>query len=137
MKIEKFVDFYLKCKNAGFVKLIHDEKSNGALSIVAPVKGGIGSVQVVTFEEDDMDFYSSIKPICWISNTHSNELLDKLNAFIVKSKLKQQYKRHEEEEIKYKLEIKGNFAKITSFTDSIKKLRTIKVRMFTVNENKN
>lgn len=130
MILNRLIDFYRLCKEIGYVKLIHGDKSNGSLSIYAPVKNGVGRTEIIAFNDDEFDFYNLIKKTCWIDIKLSTKNIERINIFL--NILENKYPNIHKD---YKLIFKDNKVKIQAFSEFDKKLKTLKLKLFTVNNN--
>lgn len=130
MTINKLFDFYNLCRLSGFVRLLHDEKSNGSLALFAPTNDGIGNTNIYQFSEEDYDFYNLIKKTCWISNKDSSKIVNIIGDFTAKIT-----KKYPKDEVTFLVIFKKNGkATIQSFASG-KKKEKIKFKLFTVNNN--
>lgn len=135
MKVEKLISFYNACKEIGFVKLLCDEKSNGAVSLYAPVKIGNGKTGIFTFDDEDMDFYKLIGKTCWISQDDATKNVLLINKFL--SKMDKKFK---DEELYISVSFKKKLFKTVGYIKCINATRknavySMKFKAFTVNNN--
>lgn len=83
--IDNLMNFYASCLKLGFVRLLCDEKSNGAVMIYAPNR----KAQVQTFPYilgEEEPFYLRIKSTCYISPKLSKKNYEKMNKLKLKYK---------------------------------------------------
>ena len=131
MKLERLIKLYKLCFSKGFVKLLHDDKSNGIISIYAPVnlENVKGNLDLFTFEDDELDLYNMIKMTCYISRKRSEKVITKINEFVLKTKLK-----YPKDTLNYILSFKSNKVVIKCLLDK-SVIKSIKIKLFTLNNN--
>lgn len=131
MKLERLIKLYKLCFSKGFVKLLHDNKSNGIISIYAPVnlENVKGNLDLFTFEDDELDLYNMIKMTCYISRKRSEKVITKINEFVLKTKLK-----YPKDTLNYILSFKSDKVVIKCLLDK-SVIKSIKIKLFTLNNN--
>ena len=135
MTIERLITFYKTCNSLGFVQLVHDEKSNGTIAIIAPtsfVPTNKKCFNVFITNNDEVDFYNIINKTCYISIKRSEKVI---NALVkMQAKLIKKYSKRANITIEINLRFKHNKVIAYALANN-KKVMTRRIKLFTVNNN--